>query len=291
MSKTALRYASHIGYRPPFEPLFRASVGSDDAVEHVRFAAEHGFAGLLYAAARKDSAQEQQRVGDALRRYGLQAGCLLYTTFDKLRHTAWGSDEDEARRWIDGEIAAAIEVARRTGARQLAVLGGADTALALAQQQAAMAGHLHRAADTAARAGLTLCVETLNAASVPGMLLHHIGDALAVVRAANHPAVRLIFDTAHAQAMDGDVLPWLERAWPHVEVVQLADHPGRLEPGSGQVDFAGLLRLLVQRGYAGMVELEHGWAQPGLQAETRGLAHLLALDAQAAGIDRQAQGS
>ncbi len=274
-----LRYAPHLGYRPPFDPMFRALVGSDDLVEHVAFAADQGFAGVLCAAARRLSAGEQARVGDAIARHGLQAGCVLYTTFDQLKNTSWATDSEDARRWIDAELAQATAAAKRVGARQIAVLGGADGQRPIDPQREAFAQHLRRAADTAARDGLVLCLETLNAQTVPGMLLHHMPDALAVVRAADHPAVRLIFDTAHVQAMDDEPLRQLDEAWAHVETVQLADCPGRLEPGTGQVDFAGVLQALARRGYRGLVELEHGWAQPGAESEQRGLDHLRRLDA------------
>lgn len=277
-----LRYAPHLGYRPPFDPLFAALAGGDDPVDHVRFAAEHGFAGVLYAAARGRTAAEQERVGQALARHGLQAGCVLYTTFDQLRNTSWATDSDEARRWIAAELAQATAAARRVGSRQLAVLGGVDPQRPIGPQREAFAQNLRYAADLVARDGLVLCLETLNSQSVPGMLLHHMPDALAVVRAVDHPAVRLIFDTAHVQAMDGEVLPHLDAAWDHTEIVQLADCPGRLEPGTGQVDFAGVLQALVRRGYTGLVELEHGWAQPGAQSERRGLETLRALDLAAA---------
>lgn len=277
-----LRYAPHLGYRPPFEPLFSALVGSDDPVAHVAFAAEQGFAGVLCAAARRWSASEQERVGQAIAQHGLQAGCLLYTTFDQLKNSSWASDSDDARRWITAELVQATAAAQRVGARQLAVLGGAFADQALGPQHEAFVQNLRMAADRAARDGLMLCLETLNSHTVPGMLLHHMPDALAVVRAVDHPAVRLIFDTAHVQAMDGEVLGHLEDAWDHVEIVQLADCPGRLEPGTGQVDFAGVLQMLARRGYQGLVELEHGWAQPGAEGERRGLDHLRRLDAAAA---------
>lgn len=277
-----LRYAPHLGYRPPFDPLFSALVGSDDPVAHVAFAAEQGFAGVLYAAARGRAPAEQVRVGQAIARHGLEAGCLLYTTFDQLKNTSWATDSEDARRWIAAELAQATAAAQRVGARRLAVLGGADPQRVLADQQAAFAQNLRFAADRVARDGLVLCLETLNRQSVPGMLLHHLPDALAVVRAADHPAVRLIFDTAHVQAMDGDVPFHLEQAWNHVDIVQLADHPGRLEPGTGQVDFARVLRVLARRAYTGLVELEHGWAQPGADSERRGLDTLRRLDAAAA---------
>lgn len=273
-----LRYAPHLGYRPPFEPMFRALVGSDDPVDHVAFAAEHGFAGVLCAAARRLAPSEQERVGKAIARHGLQAGCVLYTTFDQLKNTSWATDSDEARRWIAAELAQATAAAQRVGARQLAVLGGAHADRPIGPQREAFARHLRHAADIASRDGLTLCLETLNGHTVPGMLLHHLPDALDVLRAVDHPAVRLIFDTAHVQAMDGDVLAQLDAAWEFVEIVQLADCPGRLEPGTGQVDFARVLQTLARRGYQGLVELEHGWAVPGAESEQRGLDTLRRLD-------------
>lgn len=275
----SLRYAPHLGYRPPFEPLFAATVGSADPVAHVSFAADQGFAGVLYAAARSRSTDEQARVGRAIADHGLEAGCVLYTTFDKLRHTAWATNSEDARAWIADEIGEAVAAARRVGARRLAVLGGADAQRPLALQQAVFVEHLRRVADQAAREGMTLCLETLSRKSIPDMLLQHIADAYAVVKAVNHPAVRLIFDTSHVQIMDGDLLYHLDQTWDAVEIVQLADNPGRLEPGTGEINFESVLRLLAQRGYRGLVELEHGWQQPGADSERRGLETLRRLDA------------
>jgi hydroxypyruvate isomerase len=279
--KWNLRYAPHLGYRPPFTPLFAATVGSDDPVAHVCFAGDQGFAGVLYAAARTRSPEEQERVGRAIADRGLEAGCILYTTFDKLRHTAWATDSDEARAWIAAEIDAAMAAARRVGARRLAVLGGAGAQWPLAYQHATFVEHLRRAGDQAAREGMVLCLETLSRKSIPDMLLQHIADAHAVVKAANHPAVRLIFDTSHVQIMDGDLLYHLEQCWSATEIVQLADNPGRMEPGSGEINFESVLRLLARRGYTGLVELEYGWEQPGVDSERRGLDTLRRLDAAA----------
>lgn len=275
----SLRYAPHLGYRPPFEPLFAATVASADPVDHVRFAADQGFAGVLYAAARGRSAQEQQRVGQALQRHGLEAGCILATPFDQLRNPSWGTDSRPAREWIAAQLVEAAEVAARVGAKRLAVLGGADPQRPLALQHAALVQNLRFAGDLAARAGLILCLETLSRKSIAGMLLEHITDAYAVVKGANHPNVRLIFDTSHVQVMDGDLLFHLEQTWDEIEIVQLADNPGRLEPGSGEINFESVLRLLARRGYTGLVELEYGWSQPGRESEAKGLETLRRLDA------------
>jgi hydroxypyruvate isomerase len=278
----SLRYAPHLGYRPPFQPLFAALAGSDDPAEQIRFAADNGFAGVLYAAARGHSPAEQQRVGEALAAHGLEPGCILYTTFDQLRNTSWATDSAEARDWIAAELAQATSAAQRVGAKCLAVLGGADPHRPIGPQRAALVQNLRYAADMTGRAGLTLCLETLSRKSIAGMLLEHMPDALDVVRAVDHPAVRLIFDTSHVQIMDGDLLFHLEEAWDSIAIVQLADNPGRLEPGSGEIDFESVLRFLSRHGYQGLVELEHGWQEPGVESERRGLANLRRLDAASA---------
>lgn len=282
-----LRYAPHLGYRPPFTPLFSHLVGSDEPLSHIDFAADHGFAGVLYPAARGRPVQEQEAVGHALARRGLEAGCVLYTGFEHLTNPSWARPGADSREWIAREIEGAIEAAQRVGARRLAILGGSDPNRPLNAQLEAMAEHLRFAGDLAARAGMTLCLETLSRKSIPGMLLQHMPQACAVARQAAHPAVGVIFDTSHVQIMDGDLLHHLEQAWDLLKIVQLADNPGRLEPGTGEINFQTLLGWLVERGYTGLVELEHGWASPGAQAERVGLERLRRMDA-AAGAHRQA---
>jgi hydroxypyruvate isomerase len=111
------------------------------------------------------------------------------------------------------------------------------------------------------------------------MLLHHIADACAIVDAVDSPAVRLIFDTAHVQAMDGEVVRQLETAWDRVAIVQLADTPGRIEPGSGEIEFAEVLAVLKGRRFGGLVELEFGWSMPGRETEQAFLEVLRRFDA------------
>jgi hydroxypyruvate isomerase len=92
--------------------------------------------------------------------------------------------------------------------------------------------------------------------------------------------VQLIFDTSHVQIMDGDILAHLDACWDAIAVVQLADNPGRLEPGTGELNFPNILRVLAARKFDGLVELEHGWAAPGADAEARGIDWLRHVDAQ-----------
>jgi hydroxypyruvate isomerase len=274
----ALRYASHLGYRTSDAPLFRESVGSLEPLAHIAFAAELGFAGVQYALARSRPVAEQQAVASALARYGLETGCVIYTTRDKLAAPLWGTTDAEARAVLKRELTAGFETAKRINSRYLAVLSGADPHLPIGEQRAAMAENLRWAAPLAERAGITLLLEPISTRSVANLLLHHIGDVHAMVRAVDSPAVRLIFDTGHVQAMDGDLLAHLDSCWNVIELVQIADNPHRLEPGAGEINFESILRELYRRSYRGLVELEHNWSETSRATEQRGIAYLRRLD-------------
>jgi hydroxypyruvate isomerase len=276
-----LRYASHLGYRSSEEPLFRDSVGNLDPLAHVEYAASIGFAGVQYALARGRPRAEQEAVGAAMARRGLETGCVIYTSFDKIRQPLWSDAGREARTTLANELASGFAAARRVGGRYLAVLSGLDPSREEGPQRAAFIENLRWSAEQAERAGMVLLLESVDRNRLPGMLLHHIDAAHEVVATVNSPSVRLIFDTAHIQAMDGDLVAHLEATWDSIAIVQLADTPGRLEPGTGEVDFAGVLGMLKRRGFRGLVELEFGWSTPGRDAEQAGLAKLRRLDTSA----------
>lgn len=275
-----LRYASHLGYRSADAPLFRESVRSLDPEKHVAFAAELGFAGVQYALARTRPVEEQERVARALSRHGLETGCITYAGRDKFTAPLWGQPPGDVRVVLAAELAAAFETAKRVNSRHVVVLSGASLDRSLGEQRAAMADNLRWAASLAERAGITLLLESLNSKNLPNMLLHHIGDALAVAKAVGSPAVRLIFDTGHVQAMDGDLLAHLEACWDEVAIVQIADNPARLEPGAGEINFATILGDLYRRNFTGLVELEHNWSTASRETEQRGIDYLRRLDSE-----------
>lgn len=275
----SLRYASHLGYRSPDQPLFRESVGSLDLAAHVRFAAELGFAGVQDPWAASRPLDERRVVGQALEKHGLEGGCVVYAAREKARQPLWAVTGQAARAAIEPELANAIEAARRVHSRHIAVLSGALPNVPLTLQLAAAIENLRWAADIAGRAGLILVLESMSIKSLPNMLMHHLGETYAVAKAVNHPALKLIFDTSHIQIMDGDILANLDAVWDEVALIQIADNPGRSEPGSGELNFMNILRAIKKRGYTGLIELEHGWSEPTRACEQRGIENLRNMDA------------
>ena len=263
-----LDFAPHLGFPTPDSPLFGALAGDLDPEKQIEFAAVHGFRRVQDPFTARRTTAEQQRIGDAAAAAGIGLGCFVYAPMERCAEPAWAAVDASARDALEKDVEAAIAVGRRIGSRYVAVLTGTDPERTRAEQRAAMTANLVRFAGRVADEGMMLCVEAVSAKRLPQMLLHHFADAIEVVRAADHPAVRLIFDFAHVQAMDGDILGNLDAGWDLIELIQIADHPGRVQPGAGELNFVRLIDELERRGFSGPCELEHLWSESGADVQS-----------------------
>ena len=114
-----------------------------------------------------------------------------------------------------------------------------------------------RSQITSTRAGRRLLVEPVNTFDVPGFLLPKTDDVLRLLDEVGEPGLRLQFDAYHVQRMEGDPATRLQALFDRVGHVQVADNPGRHQPGTGQIDFEALFRLLDDAGYDRAVGLEY----------------------------------
>ena len=116
---------------------------------------------------------------------------------------------------------------------------------------------LCRIAELGERAGVMFCLENLNTAvDHPGVPFARAADTLALVEAVDSPHVRMMLDLYHAQIGEGNLVAFIERAGPAIGEVQVADVPGRCEPGSGEIYYPDIARALERIGYIGTIGLE-----------------------------------
>lgn len=163
-------------------------------------------------------------------------------------------------------VLAAIAAANLLGTRLLNVLAGVvPEGLRDAARETAI-DNLRELAPAADAAGVTLLVEPINLIDMPGYAFPSVPDAADVVRAVAHPAVRLQFDAYHAARSGGDIRSLLRQEFELVRHVQIADAPGRHQPGTGELDLGGFLSLLDELGYEGAVGLEFVPEGPTAQA-------------------------
>lgn len=115
---------------------------------------------------------------------------------------------------------------------------------------------LHRICDLAEREGVTFTLENLNLMDHPGCPFGSTADVLALVSSVNRPQLRINLDLYHTQIGEGDLVRWCEKCLPWIGEVQVADNPGRCEPGTGEINYRGVAKALDGMGYRGPVGLE-----------------------------------
>jgi hydroxypyruvate isomerase len=152
----------------------------------------------------------------------------------------------------------ALRYAAALGCRQVNCLAGiAPAGVAPEAVRRTFVANLRLAAARLGEAGLRLNVEAVNTRDVPGFWLDGSAQAVGILDEVGAPNLFLQLDAYHARAMGEDLAAAVKRFLPRIGHVQIADHPGRHEPGTGQTDFAAFFRMLDRLGYAGWVGCEY----------------------------------
>jgi hydroxypyruvate isomerase len=116
---------------------------------------------------------------------------------------------------------------------------------------------LCRVADMADEEGVVFTLKNLNLpVDHPGVPFGRAEDTLALVSSVNHPRLRLNLDLYHAQIGEGNLIELCRKSLPWIGEIQVADVPGRCEPGTGEVNWHGIARALKEMGYSGPVGME-----------------------------------
>lgn len=119
---------------------------------------------------------------------------------------------------------------------------------------------LRRVAQLGERAGRVFTLENLNLqVDHPGTPFARAADTLALVEAVNSPALKMNLDLYHAQIGEGNLIALIRRCGAAIGEIQVADVPGRQQPGTGEINYRAIARALAAAGYSGTVALE-GWA-------------------------------
>jgi hydroxypyruvate isomerase len=164
---------------------------------------------------------------------------------------------DRVEEFRDG-VARAIDYARALDCRQLNCLVGiAPDGVDATDLNEVLVGNLRFAADALAREGIKLLIEPINTIDIPGFFLNKTAQALQLIADVRSNNLFVQYDIYHMQIMEGDIARTLQKHLPRIAHVQLADNPGRNEPGTGEINYPFLFRHLDAIGYRGWVGCEY----------------------------------
>lgn len=156
---------------------------------------------------------------------------------------------------FDASLERALTYAEGIGCKRIHVLAGRIAPEP--ETEAVFIANLRRAADAAAKAGVTLTLEPLNAHDQPGYFLRTTAQAVALIDRIGRDNVKLQFDFYHCQITEGALAEHVERLHGRFGHVQIAGVPGRHEPDCGEINYPFLLELLDRLGYDGWVGCEY----------------------------------
>jgi len=138
-----------------------------------------------------------------------------------------------------------------------------------------LVSNLKFAADAMQKAGISTLVESLNSYDIPGFYLTGTAATLQLLDEVNHPNLFYQYDIYHMQVMEGNLTKTIQQNVKRIGHIQLADNPGRNEPGTGEINFTNLFKFIDESGYTGWIGCEYkpagatedglGWVKPYLK--------------------------
>jgi hydroxypyruvate isomerase len=155
-------------------------------------------------------------------------------------------------------VGQAIEYAKALKCSLINCLVGLTPAGAPADKVRATAvSNLRFAATALAKEGIRLLVEALNDKDVPGFYLVRTADALRLIDEVGHPNVYFQYDVYHMQIMEGNLIRTIQANLARIAHIQIADNPGRNEPGTGEIHYPNLFKAVDAAGYTGWIGCEY----------------------------------
>jgi hydroxypyruvate isomerase len=235
-------------------------------------AARDGFPAVEYMA---PYAEPKEKLAEALYANGLEQALFNAPSGDwaggERGIAALPGREDEFRTGI----ATALDYAKALNCPKVNVISGLIKPGAdLDAMEATLVDNLRWAAPRCADAGVKLLIEPINTRDIPGFFLTTTRHAERILERVGHDNLYIQYDLYHAQVMQGDLIPTYERLRDRIAHIQVADNPGRNEPGTGEIAWGFVLPAIERLGYDGYIGCEYkpkttttaglGWLKPFL---------------------------
>ena len=256
--KFKLKYAPSIGE-------FKAHAG-DDPLAQINFVADEGFPAMFDNGIMNRPVPLQEAIAKEIEKRGMTLGpFVLYADFGV---KSFVTRDKEIRDMLLKKMAEGVEIMKRTGIKwALVVPGHYDEKLDWDYQTSNVVDNLRMCVDAVAPAGLVLVLEPLNPKDHPGLFLTKISQAYQICKAVNHPCCKILNDLYHQQITEGNLIPNIDAAWDEIAAFHLGDNPGRNEPTTGEINYKNVFKHIYDKGYKGVLCMEHGHSKPGKEGE------------------------
>jgi hydroxypyruvate isomerase len=253
---TRAAYAYHLRYAP------RIGFLNLPIPRQLEIYAEHGFRAFEYNGLPRHEMKEIESFRKKMDELKMSMGVFVVNS------GGWKGDAMVDPSFHEGflrDTRRAVEIHNVIGNECATVTSGlAVKHLTFEQQTKNVIDVLKRAGDIVANTKMTLVLEPLNIrVDHAGYFVVFSEHAYRIMKAVNHPKVKILFDMYHQQISEGNLINHFRQYWDEIAYFQVGDVPGRKEPGTGEVNWRNVFKAIHEKGYKGILGMEHGLSIPG----------------------------
>lgn len=250
-------YAPHFG-------MFENNAGKD-LIDQLKYMRDQGFRSLEDNGMMARPADVQEKIGKELNTLGMRMGVFVVDGGDNWK-TSLTTGKQEFIDFFVATCRKAVETGKRCNAKWATVVPGYfERKLPPELQTANVIKAFRLGAEILEPAGLAMVMEPLS--DNPDLFLRNSNQSYMIAKAVNSPSCKILFDIYHMQRNEGDIIANIDAAWDEIGYLQIGDNPGRNEPGTGEVNYKNIFKHLHNKGYKGILGMEHGKSKSGKEGE------------------------
>ncbi|HEX9513976.1 MAG TPA: TIM barrel protein [Puia sp.] len=252
-----LNYGIHDG-------MFRNSAGND-FIDQIKFGYDQGFRAIEDNGMARRPVEEQQKIGDALAKLGMSMGVFVLDKGGNGANSIATGKPEFLEIFLKG-CRQAVEVSKRCNGKLTTVVpGDFERHLPIGIQTGNVIEALRKGAEILEPHGIVMVLEPLS--DTPDLFLRHSDQTYAICKAVNSPSCKILFDMYHMQRNEGDLIHNIDLTYSEIAYFQIGNNPGRNEPTTGEMDYKNIFKHIYNKGYKGVLGMEHGISRPGKEGE------------------------
>lgn len=252
-----MKYAPHFG-------MFKNSAGGD-LVDQLKFMADNGFMALEDNGMLGRPVEEQNKIGNTLAKLGMTMGVFVIEGGDNWKVSLTTGKKEFLETFVK-TCEKSVELAKRVNAKWMTVVPGYfERTLPVEIQTANVIEAMKRGAAIFEPHGLVMVMEPLS--DNPDLFLRTAAQSFMICKSVASPACKTLYDIYHMQRNTGHLIPTIEKCWDEIAYFQIGDNPGRKEPTSGEINYKNIFKFIHEKGYTGIMGMEHGNSIAGKEGE------------------------
>ncbi|MEQ8534609.1 MAG: TIM barrel protein [Imperialibacter sp.] len=250
-------YAPHFG-------MFKNHVG-DDPIEELKFMFDQGFRSLEDNGMLGRPVEMQNKIAATLERLGMRMGVFVIDGGDNWKISLTTGKKEFKDTFVDA-CKRSVELAKRVNAKWMTVVPGFyDASLPIGIQTANVIDALRAGAEVLEPHGLVMVLEPLS--DRPDLFMRTSAQIYELCKAVNSPACKILYDIYHMQRNEGNLIANINLTWDEIAYFQIGDNPGRKEPTTGEINYRNVFKHIYDKGYRGVMGMEHGISKSGKEGE------------------------